>query len=1082
MSKVQLLVPPLKGLNLYDNPLVMDPLYATELINFMPPTTILKARPGIVKIYEGNGQIRGLYSYITGQTISYAANWYDTTIKYGSAVLLIMKVLNDNMSCDLWAIDVNNPSDIKKIGSMPSGTTYNDDSCMYNHTMFLATGALSSPMYLYNQMKGFANFAWYIGDSASTQINNLENLSFFNSYLYANAVGTLDIFYIEASKADCLDPANSGAWWKDMYGAIFNPKTADKFSLEGIVTKSTRILKIAPIGRAGSDTLNGYLCVITAEGEVVLFEGTHAGDDGWKVVGKFVISPPLNKQCFSDMEGDLVIATQNGMVSLRRLVFGAATQISENLEYKTMSLFSQYMFQMPVFKDYFNLFYHPRNRTLIFNCPTQLPMPLQNIVVGYVFTKGVGITFQDPTAMFSPLNTGALKMFVINFIYQNGINYDFEIRFNGSENGEGIYYKFATTLDGTSATTTFSIQIKSSEDTPIDIIGTSNVPGNFQPGIVFTCPNFLTAAIPDDINISNNNTVNPNLEVKSQIDGTAVYYAYFFSTMDDFEVTSMAPTITKFYDIQSALTPFGIDGINKTAFSSVQPEDMKYVDFFSGLASQPLTLDSFFNNYLPAFNGQYWPAPTDFKFTPFNLWSPIEAFKAYLIDSLDAITLQGHPDDSFKTWHTDNLTYERSGSLKGLMPDGSYEDIPATWGISAATVDYTVFFYVSPPPEEWSIQNRQVAVHGLNFYLIGKNFRIFEVADDINNNYIFAQTWPYAGGYDTTMDFPGMTRSVNIPSSIFSQTPLSVSWTPNVDGTLTNTIPDDAWADFTGIFKKYFPVSSNFDENLYYGWMLSCVALLSIGGDPNANATNFDLASLPILKDSAILTNFQSNQYVFDSHFGTWSRWEDVNMMQAQEHNNEFYFVVPNNLQQNPDGGYMYSSFKLCKFDNAALGDYPSADGKTFTPINCRYKTTSILFDDANFKQFLRIRIFGNPNAFYQQSNAMGKNAYPFLITPESDFRPGQPVSYAHAFDETSMSQKVRKKHFGGRMMAELSRSEKKSFRKLYEDASQQIIYIEMPLIMRPGKRFAVQLDMAITEAFVNIYGFEVQYDSLQKD
>jgi hypothetical protein len=1068
MSKVQLLVPPLKGLNLYDNPLVMDPLYATELINFMPPTTILKARPGIVKIYEGNGQIRGLYSYITGQTTSYAANWYDTTIKYGSAVFIIMKILNDNLTCDIMSIDVNNPSNVTKIGNMPSGTTYNDDSCMYNHTMFLATGALSSPMYLYNQMKGFANFAWYIGDSAETQVNNLENLCFFNSYLYANGVGTLDIFYIEASKADCLDPANSGSWWKDMYGAIFNPKTAAKFSLEGIVTKSTRILKVVVIGRAGSDTLNGYLCVITAEGEIVLFEGTHAGDDGWKVVGKFIIPPPLNKWCFADMEGDLVIATQNGMVSLRRLAFGAATQISENLEYKTMSLFSQYMFQMPIFKDYFNLFYHPKNRTLIFNCPTLLPLPLKDIVVGYVFTKGVAINFQTPEIMFNDVNIRQLKTFLISFILQNFINYDFEIRFNGGENGEGIYYKWITVLDGLSSVSTFTMQIKSGESDYIDIIGTTDG-ANFKPGIQFSCNDISNISSVDDILLLGTPKLNSNLAVYSSSSPDAVYYAYIFAAMDDFEVTSMAPTITKFLDTGVSLTPYNVLPNDPTEFNSLSTNDMLITPNFTGIAFMPIAMSEIFKSMPNAIQEDWFVdgEPPSLYFSPYNLWSPFNAVFNFAYDYINIA-----PDDTLDL-DTGGMAYNYKGILIADFADGSQQIVDVVWNISIG-IDGHFLFETDPSGDV------QAQLEDVKFSLTVGGVEVFSSdynSDDMIFIYRNSNVFTSMVGFDTVHVDDGF------PKKIFTTTPRKVTWQPGQTASWTgDNLPDpDRYAVFYNTLKKYFP-TDNFNPDLFMNWMLSSILLLAIGDPAGTSATNFDLTNLPIIKDSGIMTNFQSNQYVFDSHFGTWSRWEDINMMKGIEHNNEFYFVVPNNLQQNPDGGYMYSSFKLCKFDNAALGDYPSSDGKTFTPINCRYKTTSILFDDANFKQFLRIRIFGNPNAFYQQSNAMGKNAYPFLITPESDFRPGQPVSYAHAFDETSMSQKVRKKHFGGRMMAELSRSEKKSFRKLYEDASQQIIYIEMPLIMRPGKRFAVQLDMAITEAFVNIYGFEVQYDSLQKD
>lgn len=60
------ILPPLKGLNLYDNPFLMPPEYAVEMSNFMPPTTTFSVRPGTKFFLEIPGQIKGVMSYHVG--------------------------------------------------------------------------------------------------------------------------------------------------------------------------------------------------------------------------------------------------------------------------------------------------------------------------------------------------------------------------------------------------------------------------------------------------------------------------------------------------------------------------------------------------------------------------------------------------------------------------------------------------------------------------------------------------------------------------------------------------------------------------------------------------------------------------------------------------------------------------------------------------------------------------------------------------------------------------------------------------------------------------------------------------------
>jgi hypothetical protein len=455
------LLPPLKGLNLYDNPFTMSPDFAVELENFMPPTTTFTVRPGVKFVAKIEGQVRGLYSYTTGKTVDYGQNWFFSNIKYGAAKLILIKAIDKTGITSLYSLDSVTNS-LVYLGKVPN-SNYNDDSALYKHTMFFLSGATDSVGFMYHQNFGIANFTLSLGEDGHQTVGDMQCVTMFKNKLFMSGGGSLNIFWIDAKYADVLSPLNSYMW--QTIENLFSPHFGESFTLDGLVQNGGSIIKLANMSRGGSDSISTYLMAITDMGEIILFDGTNPKDTtgkDWVVSGRFQIPPPLNRWAMCEMDGDYVVATKNGLISLRRVLFGQASAITENLEFRLMSLFSKYMFQMPSMSDFISLYYHPRNRLLIFNVPTMLPIPFNKLVQGYEFNESSAIVFRSSNnGLFDDSNMSLLKSFIQKYLLYNFIDYTLTI--NLSEIANQSYIKCNVSAEyssDNSVTYSFSLMYK----------------------------------------------------------------------------------------------------------------------------------------------------------------------------------------------------------------------------------------------------------------------------------------------------------------------------------------------------------------------------------------------------------------------------------------------------------------------------------------------------------------------------------------------------------------------------------------------------------------------------------------------
>jgi hypothetical protein len=108
--------------------------------------------------------------------------------------------------------------------------------------------------------------------------------------------------------------------------------------LAGVFKHSKTVIFTATQSADSGDGMDDRFVIVTDDGEVAIYEGANPADaNDWRLVGRYDTSPPLGRNAHINMGGDLVIATQQGLMPLsvvQRLTPAeqAASALSINIE------------------------------------------------------------------------------------------------------------------------------------------------------------------------------------------------------------------------------------------------------------------------------------------------------------------------------------------------------------------------------------------------------------------------------------------------------------------------------------------------------------------------------------------------------------------------------------------------------------------------------------------------------------------------------------------------------------------------------------------------------------------------------
>lgn len=150
----------------------------------------------------------------------------------------------------------------------------------------------------------------------------------------ATQAGAALKFFENAPITGVTDPALSAVWAYNgrLFFAGAGGMNAWYLGLASIGGPAT-ILPLAPFFTYGGFLLTGCqwtyeyaagsfkTCVfISSEGEINIYEGSFPGDPSWTTVGHYKVARPLGTRCLLQQGGDIIIATEDGIVNMSKLL------------------------------------------------------------------------------------------------------------------------------------------------------------------------------------------------------------------------------------------------------------------------------------------------------------------------------------------------------------------------------------------------------------------------------------------------------------------------------------------------------------------------------------------------------------------------------------------------------------------------------------------------------------------------------------------------------------------------------------------------------------------------------------------
>jgi len=107
---------------------------------------------------------------------------------------------------------------------------------------------------------------------------------------------------------------SASAWWMNpgiLWGDIF------EFDVGPWMTRGGFLMALANWTIDDSNNTQSRLVAITSGGEAIVFQGTDPTDfTDWKCVGTYFIGKPMGRRCYCKMGADLLVLTQQGIVSM----------------------------------------------------------------------------------------------------------------------------------------------------------------------------------------------------------------------------------------------------------------------------------------------------------------------------------------------------------------------------------------------------------------------------------------------------------------------------------------------------------------------------------------------------------------------------------------------------------------------------------------------------------------------------------------------------------------------------------------------------------------------------------------------
>ena len=270
---------PIRGWVLNENLAASQPAGARILDNWVCTTTGARVRGGSLRYASLGSAVKALFAYRSGGETNFAAT-----------------------STAIYDITTVSDPDVAPTAAV-SGLTSGDWSTVQFGTaggdfLYAVNGA--------DDARLFDGGAWVAVDGASTPaITGVDTSDFSHVWTYGSRVW----FVIKDTLSAAYLPIDS------IGGA------ATVFPLSGVFSKGGTLLFGAKWSMDAGDGLDDKCVFVSSEGEVAVYEGTNPSSAAdWRLAGRYDMPRPLGKDAVINAGGDLLIATEAGMIPISAAV------------------------------------------------------------------------------------------------------------------------------------------------------------------------------------------------------------------------------------------------------------------------------------------------------------------------------------------------------------------------------------------------------------------------------------------------------------------------------------------------------------------------------------------------------------------------------------------------------------------------------------------------------------------------------------------------------------------------------------------------------------------------------------------
>ena len=345
-STAMTIAAPTLGWNARDALADMNPQDAVFLENLFPSPSSVQARLGYTVWASGiTGIVETIFQYSGGATEKMFAaagtQIYDVTTQGGVGAASVTGLTNGR-----WQY-VNNTT---------SGGSY----------MQMVNGA--------DKMRVFDGTNWHTdGDGVPYDVTGVDTATCIGITLSHNRV-----WFVQNSTLK--------AWYLPT-GAIGG--AANALDLSSFAERGGYLMAVATWTMDAGYGMDDMTVFITSEGEVIVYRGSDPSSaTTWALVGVFLIGSPIGRRCAIKFAGDLLLITQDGVISMAAALQSSRVNpkaaLSNKIQYAISSAISTYGANYG-----WQLLQFPRENMLILNVPIQEGLNQQQYVMSTI-KRGTG--------------------------------------------------------------------------------------------------------------------------------------------------------------------------------------------------------------------------------------------------------------------------------------------------------------------------------------------------------------------------------------------------------------------------------------------------------------------------------------------------------------------------------------------------------------------------------------------------------------------------------------------------------------------------------------------------------------------